>query len=421
MRITINSFGTRGDVQPYIALGQGLAARGHQVRLLSHDIFESFVRQHGLDFHPVAINPRQVLLEHDFAEFGRSMVRFTRFLRESYHLLLDELFRVTDEAAEGADLLINSAFSLAGYHAAQKRGLPVIGAVLQPNMPSRFLRSMLAPPPPRWMPFKGLYNYLSTKFANQLFFHMLRPITNASRKKVLGLPPLGAGYYWRADSGRVPMLFGYSPLVIPKPPDWGDLLQVTGYWFLDLAEGYEPPTELTAFLEAGSRPVYIGFGSSVDHESQALTRLITEAVEMADCRAILLGGWSDLGDAAGGDRIFCLDYAPHDWLFPRMAAVVHHGGAGTTATGLRAGVPGIVVPSFGDQFFWGERVAELEVGPAPLSREGLTADRLADALRAVMDDREMQARAQALGQQIAAEDGVGRAVDAIERMPPVRI
>jgi UDP:flavonoid glycosyltransferase YjiC (YdhE family) len=415
LRITINTFGTLGDIQPYIAFGKGLEEAGHDVCILTHQIFEAFVREHGLEVHPMALNPREVLVEKAFAEFGNNLFRFMPWLKGQYKVYLKELFRSTDEAAEGADLLLNSLFSFAGYHVAQKRGIPVFGAYLQMVTPTRAFHSMNAQPPPKWLPFKGAYNYLSMKLGSQFFFNLLKSLVNECREDVLGLPPLGSGYYWRADTDdTIPFLYGYSPSVLPKPPDWGENIRVAGYWFLDQAEGYNPPLELVDFLESGSPPVYVGFGSMVEHEEKEITRLIVEAVGQADCRTILLGGWSELGGGELPDNILRIDYAPHEWLFPKMAAVVHHGGAGTTAAGFRAGVPTVVVPFFGDQFFWGWRTAELGVGPDAISRKKLTAERLANAIKAAVSDGSMRQRAAALGEKISTEDGVGRAVEFIE-------
>jgi sterol 3beta-glucosyltransferase len=416
MHITINSFGTRGDVQPYIALGMGLKEAGHSVRVLTHAVFESFVREHGLDFYPVPLDPREVLLKQAVADFGINPVKFTRWLREHYKVLLNDLFRVTYEAADSADLLLNSWLSFAGYHVAEKRGIPAIAANLQPSSPTRAFQSMSALPLPRWMLFKGMYNYLSTRLTNQLFLAMTRPLVNACRAEVLDLPPLSARYYWGVDIDKTVLyIYGYSPSVLAKPPDWGDNIQVTGYWFLDQTDDFEPSAVLLDFINGGPPPVYIGFGSMVDHEREEITRLILESLTIAGLRAILLGGWSELGGSALPENILRIDYAPHEWLFPKMSAVIHHGGAGTTAAGLRAGVPTIVIPFFADQFFWGWRVSELGAGPQAIPRKKLTAVRLADAMVQAVNDDNMRQKAAELGQKIRAEDGVGEAIAFIER------
>jgi sterol 3beta-glucosyltransferase len=417
VRITINAFGSRGDVQPYVALGKGFKEAGHDVRLTTHRIFEALVLEHNLDFFPMEGDPRQVLLTQAVAELGNNPFRVNRWIAENFRPALKEVFHATLDAAQGADLLLNSSLSFAGWHVAQKLDIPAIGAYLQPAMPTRAFHNYSAPLPPSWLPFKGLYNVLSTKLTNQSFFYMLRPPVNACRREVLDLPPLSAAYYWRLDSASatVPMIYGYSPSVIPRPPDWGDYQQITGYWFLDGAQDYEPPAELADFLESGLPPVYVGFGSMVDHEREDMTRLVVEALGQAGQRAILLSGWSDLGSAVLPDFILRIDFVPHDWLFPRVAAVVHHGGAGTTAAGLRAGIPNVVVPFFADQPFWGWRVHNLGVGPKWIPRKKLTAEKLAAAIHQAVNDSTMIQRAEELGKRIRAEDGVRTAVQLVEQ------
>ena len=413
MHITINTFGTRGDVQPYVALGVGLQSAGHHVRILTNAPFESFVREHGLDFRPIAVDPRQVLMQENLEALGRNPVAMVRFMKAKLREVMPDLFRATDEAADGADLLLNSTMSWAGFHVAEKRGLPACAAYLQPYTPTRAFHGMTATPAPSWLPFKGLYNYATIKFYNQAFFRMLHPIINECRRDILGLPPLGAGFYWKLDTAPAPMLYAYSPSLLPKPADWGPQLHVTGFWFLEQTETYEPPAELVEFLADGPPPVYIGFGSMVDHARVEMGRLIVEALDMAGSRAILLGGWGDLAVAGEHHHILHIDYAPHEWLFPRVAAVVHHGGVGTLAAGMRAGVPTVVVPFYGDQFFWGWCVEQKGIGPAAIPRRELTAERLAGAIRAATTDEAMRRRAAALGEVVSAEDGVARAIAAI--------
>jgi sterol 3beta-glucosyltransferase len=417
MRVTINAFGSRGDVQPYIALGKGLEATGQDVRITTHRIFADLVRAHGLDFSPMEGDPREVLLGQAIANLGNNPIRINRWIVKNFRPVMDRVFRATLEGAQGADVLLNSVLSFAGWHVAEKLGIPAIAAYLQPMTPTCAFHGISSPLPLAWLPFRGLYNLLSTKLANQLFFTMIRPLTNACRKEILDLPPLSAAYYWGIDaaSAPIPILYGYSPSVIPKPPDWEDFQQVTGYWFLDDAQSYTPPRKLTAFLESGPPPVYVGFGSMVDHEREEMTRLIVDAVGMAGQHAILLGGWSDLGSVELPDSIMRVDFVPHDWLFPRVAAVVHHGGAGTTAVGLRAGVPAVIVPFTVDQPFWGWRVYELGVGPKWILRNKLTAEKLAAAIDQAVHDQAMARRAKELGRMIRAEDGLGMAVQLVEQ------
>jgi UDP:flavonoid glycosyltransferase YjiC (YdhE family) len=230
----------------------------------------------------------------------------------------------------------------------------------------------MIPPQPR---LGGLYHLASHYLTEQIFWQFARPAVNRWRQAALDLPPyplLGVfDQLYQADQF---FLYGYSPLVVPKPANWPDSAQVTGYWFLDHPADWQPPADLQDFLTSGDPPVYVGFGSMPDRNAAEITEITIEALAQTGRRGLLLTGWGGLTNADLPDYLFKIEAAPHDWLFPRMAAVVHHGGAGTTAAGLRAGVPSLVVPYFGDQFFWGQRVAELEVGPRPLARQKLSAE-----------------------------------------------
>lgn len=418
MKITINTFGTRGDIQPYVALGKGLRGSGHTVRILSHKIFESFVTEHGLDFYPLDLDPHQVLLNQVIAELGNNMVRIMQWMEKNFKSVLRDLFLTTLNANQDADLILNSGLSFAGWHVAEKLNKPAIAMYLWPAIPSRFIPSTMGFQLPKWMPFKGAFNYGSTKLSNQTFFNLLRSSVNECRKDILNLSPLGAGYYWRLDSPKnsIPFIYGYSPIVLPKPSDWGENQQVSGYWFLDAATEYQPDNTLSDFLKSGPPPIYFGFGSMVEHKQEEVIRTVVTALKRTGQRGILLSGWSKFGSTDLPNSILGIETAPHDWLFPQMAAVVHHGGAGTTAAGLRAGVPSIIVPSFGDQFFWGERVYELGVGTKPIPRKKLAADKLAEAIKQSIENVVMRKNAEDMGQLIRAEDGIEAAVQMIERI-----
>ena len=241
------------------------------------------------------------------------------------------------------------------------------------------------------------------------------------------MPFRGAMNAARADIGLTgpstaaagqPVIYALSRHVVPVPaaPAGGRPRHVTGYWTLPAPDGWEPPAELAAFLAAPGPVVSIGFGSMPNSDPAAVTELVLGAVRDAGVRAVLLAGWGGLGALPASDDVWCADALPHDWLFPRVAAVVHHGGAGTTGAGVRAGVPSVVVPFTMDQPFWGGRIAALGVGPAPVPRGGLTRARLADALRVAVTDDAMRARAAKLGAAIRAEDGVGAAVAVLGRV-----
>jgi UDP:flavonoid glycosyltransferase YjiC (YdhE family) len=266
---------------------------------------------------------------------------------------------------------------------------------------------------PEWVPARGLYNLASHHLFLRAFGHFFRHVIPMLREQH-GLPPMSYREIRRgAREADAPVLFGFSPSVIPEPADWPDRAHVTGYWFLDALETWEPPARLRSFLDEGPPPVYAGFGSMVTRNPREATAQVVGALRRTGQRGILLAGSGAFVAEGLPESVLAIDSAPHDWLFPRMAAVVHHGGAGTTAAGLRSGTPSIVVPFFADQPHWARTVHDLGVGPEPIPHRRLTADRLAEAIERALSDKDMCAHAAALGGRIGAEDGVARAVQII--------
>ncbi len=210
-------------------------------------------------------------------------------------------------------------------------------------------------------------------------------------------------------------MLGYSPLVLPPPADWPEWVHVTGYWFLDAPHSWQPPAALLDFLEAGPPPVYIGFGSMTNRQAEEAIGIALKALERAKQRGIIATGWGALSNATLPGSIFKIEDVPHDWLFPRVAAVVHHAGCGTTGAGLRAGVPTVPVPFIADQPFWAERVHRLGVATRPIPRKRLTAENLAAAITTAVTDPSLRACAADLGARIRAEDGVGNAVQVVQQ------
>jgi sterol 3beta-glucosyltransferase len=258
---------------------------------------------------------------------------------------------------------------------------------------------------------------LSHILIEQAMQQMLGRLFNSWRKERLGLPaiPLHRWPYTQLHGQAVPLLYGHSPAVMPRPSDWSEHAHVTGYWFLDHAPGWQPPAGLVDFLESGSPPIYIGFGSLAPAGKEEATRVVLEALRRSGKRGVIATGWGGLSPSVLPDEVYALESVAHDWLFPRAAAVVHHGGAGTTGAGLRAGVPSIIVPQSKDQPFWARRVEALGAGPAPIPRRRLTAGRLAQAMRVAVTDESIRKRSAALGETIRAEDGVGNAVQKVNQ------
>jgi sterol 3beta-glucosyltransferase len=415
MRITILALGSRGDVQPFIALAVGLQKTGrHQVRFAAPDNFASLAREFSLNFSPLGLDTQRMLGPGGIDPDRNILLWLWEVLR-SIKPLAERIADNTWLACQDAELIIYSMMGIGAYHVAEKLGVPCLMAFSIPG----FAPTRLYPNPngvfPS-LPLGGGYNKLTHILSLHLFQIFTGPFINRWRKEKLHLPAIPFGKYPYFHLGGRPqtILGSYSPIISPKPPDWGDNIHVCGYWFLDPASNWQPPAQLDAFLEAGAPPVYIGFGSMANRAPQKMAQLAQEALELSGQRGIFAAGWGGLGNANLPEKIFVLDSVPHAWLFPRVAAVVHHGGAGTTAAGFRAGVPSILVPHLGDQPFWAKRVTELDVGPPPIPRRKLTSARLAAAITTAVTDPDMRLRAAALGERVRAEDGVARAIEIID-------
>ena len=418
MRIAMIAIGSRGDVQPYIALGQVLIKAGHTVQFVTQQNFEDLVKSYGLEFWPVRGSSQDLAGSEELWELSEkgSFIETLRYIQNSAELTINEWMEDGLAACQGIDLLISGTTALiVGVSLAEKSHLPLLQAHVIPAAPTRAFPSILFPPTlPR---LGGTFNLISAHLLLQLGWLGARPMLNRARKKILDLPPASfAEHYLSGRTKGFPTLYGFSPSVIPAPGDWRAEDHVPGYWVLAPPADWTPPPDLLNFLQAGPPPVYIGFGSMGSRKPAETTDLVLQALAKTGQRAILLSGWGGLQKADFPDSVFMIDSIPHAWLFSRVAAVAHHGGASTTAAALRAGVPSIVIPFLGDQPFWGRRVHELGVGPAPIPRSKLTVDRLTQAIREAVTNTAMRQRAAELGSKIQAEDGIANAVAIIERI-----
>lgn len=421
MKILIIAGGSRGDVQPYVALGEGLQTAGHTVCVLAAMNFRELITAHGLEFFAMNDLTEAMTQERvrELAEQGNLLKMLATTGRGAQHLAHQSAVAGL-AAASGSDLLIGGLGGLSvGVALAEKLGVPFIQAYLMPFSPTREFPSVLTPLPQsrltRWA------NGLSHRLARQMMWQMLRSADNKARTEVLQIPPAPFwGPFAALQEQRLPVLYGYSPQVVPQPQDWDAAIHVTGYWFLPPPASWEPPADLVDFLQSGPPPIYIGFGSMPSRDPQETASLVMRALALAGQRGILSAGWGGLKAEELPASVRLVGSLPHEWLFPQMAAVVHHGGAGTTAAGLAAGVPSIVTPFFGDQPYWGRRVHALGAGPAPLPRRRLTADNLAGAIHQAVTDAAMRQRAANLGKRIRAERGVETAVAVIEQAVAAR-
>lgn len=410
-RITILAAGTQGDVRPLVALGAGLREAGHQVQLCTSTEFEAMARCAGLGFSPLSADFRQLMArERDTLDRGLDLFRVYAMVKRR---LLEMAGRWPEEglaASQTADLLIGAGnASLLAASLGEARRLPVVQVQLQPMMPCRDIPPMILPPT-RW-PLPGLLNLALYRVLRLASWRALSPAYDRVVRPALGLQP----YPWCGPDvleGAMPRrtLYGYSPQVLPRSADWGPEISVTGYWVLPEPH-WQPPQALLDFLAEGEPPVYIGFGSMAGGDAQRLATAALDALQRSGRRGVLSAGWGGMALPAGLDarQIHVIDHAPHEWLFPRMALAVHHGGAGTSAAAARAGIPSVVVPFFGDQPFWADRLRRLGVAPEPLRRRSLDGLALAAAI-ARASTPAMRKRAAALGESLRAEDGVANAV-----------
>jgi sterol 3beta-glucosyltransferase len=397
MRVLIVTAGSRGDVAPFTGLGRRLQQAGHRVAIAAHVRFADLVRESGLRFRPLPGDPVELVR-------ARTAAPTPEAARAVFAAFLDELGDgVRAAVTAGADVVL-TAFGPAPLSraVAGSLGIPSAGVYLAPGVPTREF-----PPPGGPSGWRQVIDGAGNLYAGVL--------------RRMGLPaPSEPLDDW-------PVFHGFSPAVVSRPTDWPAAAEVTGYWWPDRPAGWQPPDRLTEFLAAGPPPVFVGFGSMTPNREH-LPETVAEAVRRVGVRAIVQSGWADLtppgsgvtGAGPDGDDVLVVGDVPHDWLFPRMAAVVHHAGAGTTGAGLRAGVPAVAVPVLVDQPFWADRLHRLGVAPRPLPMAELTADTLTVALRSCLDRPAHRDHAAELAHRLSAEDGPAAVLAHIEHLarPP---
>ncbi|WP_425258771.1 glycosyltransferase [Rubrivivax sp. RP6-9] len=423
MRVLLLTLGSRGDVEPFIALGLGLRAAGHAVTLCTSRRFGAVVAGHGLRHAPMD-DAFVALLESSAGRAGLArsgslpgMLSTTLRLMRRVGPMQEQVQRDCWAAAQACrpDLIVHHLKILGAPDIAQQLGVP---AVLAPLVP------MVQPTAGRPCPVlpAGLDRWFGAG-ARRAGYRLVNTLATRCGtgpvqrwRHACGLPPRPHTMDLLRDAqGRpVLLLHGHSEVLLPRPADWPAHAVATGWWHLPPAGDWRPPPALQAFLDAGPPPVYVGFGSMAGRDPAGLAQRVVEALARAGLRGVLARGWGGLQPAAVPGHVHLIDEAPHDRLLPLMAAVVHHGGAGTTAAGLRAGRPTVVCPFFGDQPFWGRVVHDAGLGPAPLPQRRLTPARLAAAMRLAVESVPMRQAAATVGARLRAEDGVARAVAWLE-------
>lgn len=428
MNIVIQVVGSRGDVQPFVALGQELQKYGHRVRLATHNTFEEFVKKSGLEFYPIGGDPKELMA---YMVKNPGLIPSMKSLKEGdikrKQIMVGEMLDGCWKSCVDADLYSGDPFvadaiianppSFAHIHCAQALGVPLHMMFTMPWSSTRAFPHPLAN-------FKvgeidpALINYASYGIVEFLTWQGLGGVINKFRATLdLEIIPTTVGPAL-AEALEVPFTYCWSPALVPKPADWPSHIDVCGFFFRD-PPPYEPPAAVIDFLNNGPPPIYIGFGSIVLEDPAKMISLILEAVRSCGVRAIILRGWSNLGEGLPdrADNVLFIGDCDHEWLFQHVTAVVHHGGAGTAACGLKNACPTLVVPFFGDQPFWGDMIAEAGAGPRPIPHKLLSSRNLVDAIQFLLAPKTKQA-AQNISSQMASERGVQAAVQSFHANLP---
>lgn len=418
-RIAIAAIGTMGDVQPFVALSLALRKRGHSVILATTADFEEFVTAHGIEFHNLGADIQNFLKQSQFDNaMSKSMLLYApKLLREGQRILKEACAQLWT-AAQGAHAIIFHQTTNFAIDIAEALDVPALMTAFQPLNPTgEFPYVGYDGPPPEPLfnriSLDPLFNRLSyvIQAAQQSYYDFPR---DRMRAKLLGLrSSKRAGFTRNARGERIPALHAYSPTLSPRPGDWPESTIVTGFWRLDDISNWEPEPAFETFLAAGDTPVYLGFGS-MPFGAARNTEIIVKALEIWGGRAVIGKGWGGVKAEDLPPSVYVIDKAPHTKLFEMVRAVVHHGGAGTTHTGLYAGKPSFIVPQFFDQPYWGGRVAELGAGPAPVRLRKLTPTILAGALDDLTNDESYALAAAEIRERLLHEDGTGLAADVIE-------
>ncbi len=411
MKLLIIAIGSQGDVAPFTGLGVALRDAGHEVTVATHPMHENMILDAGLAFRLVPGDPRDLSTTDDGQEWqsngkgARGLFKFLKILQDQVRMYNEGIEKA---ALQGADMLLLSGTAVNGYHVAEAMGIPSMCVTLVPLLPAADF-----PPPLMFPKSLGRLGNKSTSWAMSVVTsRMLGGPTNELRER-LGLPPVTVrGLLRRWDTERWPVSHGISPEVLPRSREWREGMEMTGYWWPERPAGWEPDSELLDFLQAGPPPVFVGFGSNLSGDAERISETVSAALNKAGVRGIVQAGWAGL--AATNDDILSIKNVPYDWLFPRMAGAVHHGGAGTSAAALRAKIPSVPVPAIVDQAFWAERLRKLGASPGPLPMGKLNTESLTASIRSMLDRPQYRARAVELGTRIDAEDGAGHVVRTVE-------
>ncbi|GIE99414.1 glycosyltransferase [Paractinoplanes rishiriensis] len=425
MKVLILTMGTRGDVQPFVALAQELRRRGHEAVLGAPERFADVVGGRGVDFAGVDDGPLRLL--DDASAVGgvaaggvRAKLALMRRMPAMFTRVLEDCWRIASAGpGAGADVIVHNGQVMAGQHVAEKLGVPAVLALPMPMYVPTGEFPWLGQQFPSWLPAAvNRLTYAGMKAPSLMFGRTVdrwRAGLDLQRRRGRHDPLRDP------DGGPALVLHAVSPAVLPRPRDWPPAAQVTGYWFADRLPDAAEPILGERDVVGGSAPlVFVGFGSMAGPDPAETTRVVVQALRAAGVRGVLAPGWGGLCGVPSASDVVLAGEVPHESVFPRMAAVVHHGGAGTTAAAVRAGRPQVVCPFVGDQPFWGDRMRRLGVAPEPIGQRRLTAAALAAAIRQAIGDASINDAACRLGERVRAEDGVAVAVDLLEQAASAR-
>lgn len=413
MKILLIAIGTRGDVQPFVVMGTRLKAAGHDVHIATAQSFSAMIAKGGLSHHPLPLDVQELLQAPEMKSALTSFsgkIKAYRLTTDIMNQQLSVMWQIGIDVVP--DLILYNLKGAMAPYLGRRFGVPAWPVMLQPGLiaTSHYPQFLVAS---RSLGRAG--NLASHKMIGALIKFgtnfMIKRWIKATGTEIGSLLDVQAGY---APDGLALRLHAYSPHITPLAPDMPDTEKQVGYVFSE-PEEFAPSPGLKSFLSAGSKPIYVGFGSMPGINHQSINKALLGALELTGLRAVVATGWGGISDLSPGPNVHILESVSHTWLFPRVAAVVHHGGSGTTHEGLRWGRPSVVCPLFADQPFFGQRVADLGVGPAPIAQKRLTADRLASALEAAMSSK-ISAAAESIGKAMRDEDGAGNTVSLVEHI-----
>ncbi|WP_286904031.1 glycosyltransferase [Clostridium sp. UBA1652] len=409
MNFVIITIGSRGDVQPFLALGRGLKKKGHKIRICAMSIFKEVIEQEGFEYAPMAGDAKEIMIRLIGEQV--SSLEYFRNLPFLLNPVKAEFLSNIEDACEGMDTILYSTLGSVAYHVGEKLGICCFRCFFAPLDPTSEFPAMTAP---RSF-LGGCYNKLTFKGGDILWSNATRNLLNDWRVQ-MGLKKIKAFEFpYRSMNGKpITTLYAYSPTLAPKPKEYGEHQHITGFWIKELDKEWRPDENLKRFLAEGSKPMYIGFGSTVGGDFNRIIKVVLESLKITGQRAIISAGWRNLKYVDFPSNVIQVENVPHEWLFPKMLAVSHHGGAGTTAAGVRSGVPSIIIPFGGDQPYWGERVYEMGVGTKPIWCKKLSVENYTKAIRDVLNNQKMRNRASEIGEVLKSENGVQNAVTLIE-------